>query len=328
MKGRIAILIAVTLLGVLMTVAAAQAEKMVFRISHTLDPTSHYNKGLMKLHELLQEKTKGELGLDIHHSAKLGSEYAVIEDVTRGALEMTLTSSAPLANFTKTFMVFDLPFIIKDRKKAYAWMDGPEGKKILDSVLSKNMVGLSIWENGFRHLTNSKRPVVKPEDAKGLKIRLMESPIHLATFKVLGAHPTPMPFGELFTAMQQKTVDGQENPLIIIATSKFNQVQKYLTLSGHFYTPAILLINKDVWEKKMTADQRAIMTDCVAQARDWERNYSIEMDGKLAGELKSKGMEVSYPDIGLWDMALAPVYKQFEPIIGKATIDSLINAQK
>jgi tripartite ATP-independent transporter DctP family solute receptor len=316
------------LLGVCMIAAAAQAEKLVFRISHTLDPTSHYNKGLMKLHELLQEKTKGELGLDIYHSSQLGSERDAIEGVTMGTLEMTLTSSAPLANFTKAFMVFDLPFIIKDRKKAYAWMDGPEGKRILDSVLDKNMVGLSIWENGFRHLTNSRRAVVKPEDAKGLKIRLMENPIHLATFKTLGAYPTPMPFGELFTAMQQKTVDGQENPLVIIATSKFNEVQKYLTLSGHFYAPAILLINKDVWEKKMTADQRKIMTECVVQARDWERNYSMDMDGKLAAELKSRGMEVAEPDKTLWGEALAPVYKEFEPVIGKAAIDSLINSQK
>ena len=328
MKKRIAFLITAALLCAFSVSATAQAAKLVFRVNHTLDPESHYHKGLQKLNDLIKEKTKGEVSLDIYHSSQLGSERDAIESVSTGILEMTLVSSAPLANFTKAFMVFDLPFIITDRKKAYTWMDGPEGKKILDSVLSKNMVGLSIWENGFRSLSNSKRAVVKPEDAKGLKIRLMENPIHVATFKTLGAYPTPMPFGELFTALQQKTVDGQENPLVIIATSKFHEVQKYLTLSGHFYAPAILLINKEVWDKKMTAEQRAIMTSCVAQARDWERNYSQDVDSKLAAELTSKGMEIVEPDKALWAKALAPVYKEFEPVIGKAAIDSLINAQK
>lgn len=327
MKKHLAILIAAALLGVFAAVPA-QAAKLTFRVNHTLDPTSHYHKGLEKLNELLKEKTKGDLSLDIYHSSQLGSERDAIEGVTMGTLEMTLVSSAPLANFTKSFMVFDLPFIIKDRQKAYAWMDGPEGQKILDSVLGKNMVALSIWENGFRNLTNSKRPVVKPADVSGLKIRLMENPIHLATFKTLGAYPTPMPFGELFTAMQQNTVDGQENPLVIIATSKFNEVQKYLALTGHFYSPAILLINKEVWDKRMTAEQRAIMTKCVAQARDWERKYSAEVDSRLAAELKSRGMEITHPDKEVWAKALASVYKEFEPVIGKAAVDSLINAQK
>lgn len=326
MKKRIVLLAAAALLAVCM-VSPVQA-KMLFRISHTLDPTSHYNKGLMHLHDLLQKKSNGDMALDIYHSAQIGSERDAIEGVTMGTLEMTLTSSAPLSNFTKTFMVFDLPFIITDRAKAYAWMDGPDGQKILDSLKKQNMVGLSIWENGYRHLTNSKRPVVKPEDVKGLKIRLMENPVHLATFKALGAYPTPMPFGELFTAMQQNTVDGQENPLVIISTSKFNEVQKYLALSGHFYAPAILLINKDVWETKMTADQRKIMTECIAEARDWERNYSQQMDEKLAGDLAKAGMTVTNPDKAQWAKVLEPVYKQFESVIGKDVIQSLIDAQK
>ncbi len=328
MKKRIGILIAVALLGVFVVAGTAQAAKLTFRVNHTLDPTSHYHKGLLKLDELLKEKTKGDLTLDIYHSSQLGSERDAIEGVGAGTLEMTLVSSAPLANFTNAFMVFDLPFIVKDRKKAYAWMDGPEGKKILDSVLGKNMVALSIWENGFRNLTNSKKAVVNPDDVKGMKIRLMENKIHLATFKLIGAYPTPMPMGELFTALQQKTVDGQENPLVIIYTSKLYEVQKYLTLSGHFYAPAILIVNKEVWDKKMTAEQRKIMTECVAQARDWERNYCQEVETKMLAELKAKGMEVSTPNKDVWAKALAPIYKEFEGTIGKAAIDSLINAQK
>ena len=245
-----------------------------------------------------------------------------------GTLEMTLISSAPLANFTNAFLVFDLPFIIQDRQKAYAYMDGPEGKKILDSVLSKGMVALGIWENGFRMLTNSKKPVAVPEDLNGLKIRLMENPIHVGTFKTLGAYPVPMPFGELFTALQQGTVDGQENPLIIISTSKFAEVQKYLSLTGHFYAPAILLINKDFWEKKLTDEQRKIFTEAELKARKWEREYSMENEKKLVESLKAQGMEVTEPDKAKFFEAVQPFYKEFEEKVGKEAIQKLIDAQK
>ena len=307
---------------------ALAAEKIVVRVAHTIAPDSHYNKGLEHLGKLLGEATNGQIELQIFHSSQLGSERDAIEGVSMGTLEMTLVSSAPLANFTNAFLVFDLPFIIQDRQKAYAWMDGPEGRKILDSVLSKGMVGLGIWENGFRMLTNSKKPVAVPDDLKGLKIRLMENPIHVGTFKTLGAYPVPMPFGELFTALQQSTVDGQENPLIIISTSKFAEVQKHLSLTGHFYAPAILLINKDFWEKTLTEEQRKIFTEAELKARHWEREFCIEIEKQLVGDLKAQGMEVTEPDKAKFFEAVQPVYKEFEEKVGKEAIQKLVDAQK
>lgn len=304
------------------------SDKLVIRVAHTIAPDSHYNQGLLYLGNLLKERTNGEIELQVYHSAQLGSERDAVEGVSMGTLEMTLVSSAPLANFTDKFMIFNLPFIVRDREKAYAWMDGPEGKKILDSMLSKNIVGLGIWENGFRNLTNSKYPVAKPEDIKGLKIRLMENPIHVSTFKTVGAYPVPMPFGELFTALQQKTVDGQENPLIIIYTSKFYEVQKYVTLTGHFYAPAVLLINKNFWENTLTEEQRKIFKECESEAKNWERQFSIKSEKELADSLKKEGMEVIIPDKALWVKATEPVYKQFEDKIGKDVIESFVNAQK
>jgi TRAP-type C4-dicarboxylate transport system substrate-binding protein len=156
----------------------------------------------------------------------------------------------------------------------------------------------------------------------------MENPIHVATFKTLGAYPVPMPFGELFTALQQKTVDGQENPLIIISTSKFSEVQKYLSLTGHFYAPAILLINKDVWEKKMTEDQRKIFTEAELKSREWERNFCIESEKTLVDSLKAAGMEVAEPDKAKFFEVLQPVYAEFEAKVGKERIQSLVDAQK
>lgn len=308
--------------------SALAADKVVLRIGHTIAPDSHYQKGLEHFASLLKEKSGGQIEMQIFHSSQLGSERDVIEGVSMGTIEMTLVSSAPLANFTNSFLVFDLPFIIVNREKAYAWMDGPQGRKILDTLTPKNIIGLGIWENGFRMLTNSQKPVVTPEDMKGLKIRLMENPIHVGTFKTLGAYPTPMPFGELFTALQQKIVDGQENPLVIIYTSKFFEVQKHLALTGHFYAPAILLVNRDFWEKKLTEDQRKIFQECELASRKWERQYCIDMEKTLVNDLKAKGMEVSTPDKVKWAEAVQPVYKEFEGKIGKEIIQDLINAQK
>ena len=315
-------------LVVLAAGSAFAADKIVVRVAHTLAPDSHYNKGLEHLGQLLSEASKGQIELQMFHSSQLGSERDAIEGVSMGTLEMTLISSAPLANFTNAFLVFDLPFIIQDRQKAYEYMDGPEGKKILDSVLSKGMVALGIWENGFRMLTNSKKPVAVPEDLNGLKIRLMENPIHVGTFKTLGAYPVPMPFGELFTALQQGTVDGQENPLIIISTSKFAEVQKYLSLTGHFYAPAILLVNKNFWENTLSEEQRKIFTEAELKARTWERNFSMENEKKLVDSLKAQGMEVTMPDKAKFFEAVQPVYKEFEEKVGKEAIQKLIDAQK
>ena len=308
--------------------SAFAADKTVIRVAHTIAPDSHYNKGLEYLGNLLAEATDGQIEVQIFHSSQLGSERDAIEGVSMGTLEMTLVSSAPLANFTDAFLVFDLPFIIQARQEAYAWVDGHEGQKILDSVLSKGMVALGIWENGFRMLTNSKKPVAVPEDLNGLKIRLMENPIHVGTFKTLGAYPVPMPFGELFTALQQKTVDGQENPLIIISTSKFAEVQKHLSLTGHFYAPAILLINKAFWEKTLTDEQRKIFIEAELKARHWERNYCIESEKLLVDSLKAQGMEIIEPDKAKFFDAVQPVYKEFEEQVGKEAIQKLIDAQK
>lgn len=307
--------------------AKGSDEVKVMRVSHTLAPESHYHQGLLKLDELLKEKSGGRLQLQVHHSAQLGSERDVVEGVSLGTIEMTLTSSAPLANFTDGFLVFNLPFIIRDREAAYKWMDGPEGMKILKSLESAGIKGLGIWENGFRNLTNSAKAVSTPADLGGLKIRLMENPIHVATFETMGARAVPMPFGELFTALQQKTVDGQENPLVIIETSKFYEVQNYLTLTGHFYAPAILLINKDYWDNKLTAEDRKIFIEAEKEAKQWERDYSKKSEKELRAKLEGKGMTVIDVDKKDWASAVSSVYDKFAGKIGQDRIDSIVRAQ-
>jgi len=299
----------------------------VFRVSIALSPDSHYYKGLKKMDSLMRESSNGTLGLDIHHSAEFGSEGESVEAVSRGSLDMTLSTTGPLALFTKAFMVFDLPFIIQDRTKAYAWMDGPEGQQLLDSLREHNITGLSIWESGFRQLTNSKQPITNPEDVKGMHIRVMENPIHVATFRELGALPTAIPFGDLYEALEQKKIIAQENPLDIIETSELYKVQNYLTLTGHFYSPAVLMINNAVWDA-LSEDQRTIIRNAAAATRDWERGYCHDLDTKLLHTLQGQGLVVTKPDQGVWKKAVAPIYAEFENTIGKKKIQSLIDAQQ
>jgi tripartite ATP-independent transporter DctP family solute receptor len=305
-------------------VAAPVEEKkpVVLRVGHTLTDDSHYGVGLAKLAELVKAKSGGSMEVQVFGNSKLGNERDLIEGVSLGTIEMCLTSTGPLPSFSKSFMVFDLPFIVQDRLKFYPILDGPTGQGMLDSLSVKAIKGIVFFENGFRNITNSRKPITSPKDMAGMKIRVMENPVHLETFKVLGANPSPMPFGELFTALQQKTMDGQENPLLIIKTSKFYEVQKNLALTGHFYSPAVLMINEKLY-KGLAADQQKALMDAASEARDFERNFIIESEKKIVDELKAAGMDVTSPDKAVFQKATESVYKKFEAEIGKELIDKI-----
>ena len=228
--------------------SATEVKEITIRVGHTTPPDSPYSKGVDYLAELLNEYSDGKITMQNFHSAQLGSDSDLIESVILGTVEMAVVSTAPLASFSKDFYIFDLPYLIKDREKAFGIMDGEIGQAIMDTLIPKGIKGVSFWENGFRQLSNNVRPVKSPADLKGLKIRTMENPIHVATFEALGAYATPMAGGELFTALQQGVVDGQDNPLPGVLTSKFYEVQKYVSLTGQFYSPGVLLINNAYYE--------------------------------------------------------------------------------
>ena len=182
--------------------------------------------------------------MQLFPAAQLGSERDMVEGLQLGSLEMTLTSTGPLGNFVPQVKLFNLPFLFKDSKSCYGVLDGEIGTQIADRFPKVGIRSLGWFENGFRNITNSKIAIEKPEDAKGIKIRVMEDDVFILTMKALGASPLPMAFGELYTALEQKTVDAQENPLAVIHSSRFFEVQKYLAMTGHFYSPAMLLISE------------------------------------------------------------------------------------
>jgi tripartite ATP-independent transporter DctP family solute receptor len=265
--------------------------------------------------------------VEVFHSSQLGNERDLIEGLQLGTVEMCVVSTAPLSSFTTKFEVFDLPFIFSETNKTRAVLDGPIGQGILDTLDAQGITGLCYFENGFRNITNNVRAITKPEDLKGLKIRTMENPVHMTSFRVMGADPTPMALGELFTALQQGTVDGQENPLAIINTSKFYEVQKYLSITEHFYAAAPLLIGKSFFDG-LDADIQQAIKEAAAEARGYERGLLDEMNTKLKEELQQAGMEMNTVDKQLFIDAVQSVYAEYEGEIGKDLIQQVQDAQK
>jgi len=235
---------------------------------------------------------------------------------------MVATSASPLTGLVPEFNVFDLPFIVTSEKAADAIYDGPIGAKLAALLEPKGIKLLAYYENGFRQLTNSVREVKSPADLKGLKIRTMQNPIHLAAWRALGANPTPMPFSEVFTAMQQKTIDGQENPIPTIYLSKFYEVQKYVTLTGHVYGPHILLINKKMFDSFPAEDQKIILEAAQASAK-FQRETNRKMNRDFIAELKKAGMvvtELTPEQVKAFQEAVKPVYDEWIPKIGKELV--------
>ena len=299
-----------------------EMEMVEFKIGITVDLDSHYGKGLLEMKRLLEQYSDNKMTLNIFENSKLGNERDMIEGVSMGTLDMVLSSTGPLPNFSPMFMIFDLPFIIKDRDAGYKFMDGLKGQEILDSLESKNIKGLGFWENGFRNVTNNEKEIKSPEDIKGLKIRTMENPIHLASFKQLGATPTPMAWGEVFTALQQGTIDGQENPLVGIHSTKVYEVQKYISLTEHFYSPAVLMVNKSKFDS-LSSEMQDVLIKAEKEAREWEREYCRQMDTELIQTLKYEGVVITEVDKSEWQKAVEPVYKEFEDQIPADLIKAL-----
>ena len=295
--------------------AGSSTAQYNIRVGHVLANSHPYQTGLEKFAELVEEKTNGAVHVDAFSDSQLGNERDMIEGLQLGTIEMALVSTAPLSGFTSDFLVFDLPYIFPDSDTARSCVDSEVGQGMLDSLESQGIKGLVYFENGFRHVTNSSKEIVHPSDMAGVKIRTMENAIQMETFSVMGADPTPMAFGELFTALQQKTIDAQENPLPVIDTSKFYEVQPYLSLTGHFYAPAPLLIGKAFYDSLPEEYQTAVV-ESAKEARDFERGLLDEMNERLVNEFKEKGITITEVDKDEWREAVQPVYDKY---IGEGT---------
>ncbi len=295
--------------------------------AHTTPPDHPYTLGMARYAQLVQERTRGRVAIQIHHSRELGDERQVVEGLQLGTIQLTVTSTGPLGGFVPEMNVVDLPFLFRSPEHAYKVLDGEIGRGLLDRFEKVGIKGLAFWENGFRHITTAKRPVREPSDLKGLKIRVMENRVHQAAFRHLGADATPMAWGEVFTSLQQGLLDAQENPIPIIYTFKLNEVQKYLSLTGHVYSPAPVLMSKKAWDG-LPPEIRKIMLDTALEVARYQRGLIREQEQQELRELQARGMIViENPDRAAFREAMRPVVGQFEGQFGKDLVQRIVDTK-
>ncbi len=305
----------------------AYAQEYRWKLGHVLAPTHPYNLAAVEFAKAVENETKGKVKIEVHHSGALGSEKDMIEQVRFGAMEMSLMSTGSMRVIEPRMEVEELPYAWPTRQQAYAALDGELGNKFKALLEPKGIYILAWAENGYRHMTNNVRSIQKPEDLKGLKIRSAEVQMRLDTFKLLGILPTPMAFTELFMALQQRTVDGQENPLAIIFSSKFYEVQKYLSLTGHIWGSANFEIHKGLWDKLPKEIQEVLQRNATKYA-DYERKLIQKSDTDLVAELKKKGMQVNEVDVRPFKAATLPIYEKFQGVFGKDIMDLVAKYSK
>lgn len=271
----------------------------------------------------VEEKSKGQIVVELYPNGVLGGDRQVIEAVQLGTIHMTIPAAAVLSGFEPKFQVLDFPYLFKDKASAYRALDGELGKKLNGMLLPLGMRNLAFGENGFRHVTNNRGPITKPSDMKGLKIRTMESPVHIESFKAMGGNPTPMNFGELYTALQQKTVDAMECPIPLIYTSKFYEVQKYCSLTGHFYAATVVLINEKFFQSLSKELQNILLEGAILYRRE-QRKISERQDSEMLEQLKKSGMrvnDVTPEQKKAFIEATRPVYDEFKKLVGDELIE-------
>ena len=302
---------------------AATSAQTTMRISISVAQNSHQGIAIDTFAKEVEKRTAGRYKVQTFYSGALGGERESIEAVQLGTQELAFSSTGPIPNFVPETKILDVPFLFRDKAHARAVLDGPIGQDMLKKFDAKGFKALAWGENGVRHMTNSKRDVKTPEDLKGLKMRTMENPVHIAAYKGLGIVTTPMAFPEVFTALQQGTVDGQENPLSVIMAAKFDQVQKHLSLTGHVYSPAIFVMNKASFDKLTAADKQAFI-DAAKEGVKLNRARVDADDATGVTELRAKGMTVTENvDKAKFVAMLAPVNAEFEKQFGKANLDAI-----
>ncbi len=321
LRSRIAVgLLPLLALGAMPTTAFAQK---VIKIAVSPAKASPFGVAIDGFCKSLEEKAGQRYKCQTFYSGALGGDREILEGLQLGTIEMTFTSTGATTNFVPEIRIFDIPYLFRDYSHARAVLDGPIGRSYLEKFRTRGLVGLAWGDNGFRHLTNSKRPVASPQDAKGLKIRTQENPLHIQAFRAFGLNPTPMAFPELYGALQQGTVDGQENPISLILTSKFYQVQKHLSLTGHAYAPGILVAGQKFFDALPAADKALFME--AAKAGIAANRAQVDLDEKNGiAYLKEQGVAVvEKVDRAAFEAALKPAYATFEAQFGRDNIQKI-----
>jgi len=311
-----------TLLAGLTLTAALPAQAIDIRLGHVLAPSHSWHQAALGFATEVKEKTAGRVNFVLFPSGQLGNEKTMVEGLQIGSQGAAIIGSGSFQPIEPKFAITELPYAWTSSAQAYAAFDGELGDALARLAEAKNLIILSWWENGFRHLTNNRGPVRTPADLAGLKTRVTPDKIRLDSFTALGANPAPLAFGELYSALQQKVFDAQENPLSIIYTASFFEVQKYLSLTGHVWGPANLVVSKPVWNRISAADQQVIRA-AAATWRDVQRKAISDSDAQFIAKLKEQGMVVNDVDKAAFVTAVAPIWQRYAATFGPALMATL-----
>ena len=297
---------AIALAAVALLPAAAHAQALKLTLGHGAAVGNPRHEASVKFAEVLKAKTAGRIEVQVAPSAQLGDDTAMVTALRTGALDMSANSQGAVANAVPEYAAYGMPFLFSSAAAAFKLLDGPLGKELADKSAEKGLVLLGTWDNGVRQMTNSKRPINKVEDMKGLKMRVPPDATLVDIMKSLGAESQQIKFAELYVALQQGVVDGQENPLVNIHASKLYEVQKHLALTNHQFQMTPFLMSKRSWDKLSDADKKAVQ-EAATEATALQRKLSQEADDRLLAELKAKGVQVTTPDKAAFAKATADV---------------------
>jgi len=313
------------IVAALFAVGAAQAQERTLKFA-TQNPKGHpITMGMDKFAELAAQKSGGKIKVQVFPGGTLGSDQHNVSALQGGTLDLVSLNSGILASQVKEFGVFDFPFMFASAKEADAVVDGPFGKMMHDKLEAKGIVGLAYWELGFRNITNSRRPIKSVGDIAGLKLRVIPNAINVDWVKALGANPTPMPFPEVYAALDQKAIDGQENPVTVINANKFHEVQKHLVITNHQYNPQSVIFSKKVWDT-LSAGEQKILRESAQEAAKFRREASRQQAGEALDNLKKNGMQVtelSSADLRKFQDAMKPVIAKHSEAVGPDVVKAL-----
>lgn len=301
--------------------------KVVLKLGHTGAPNHHYQEASLMFAKKVAEKTNNMVEVKVFPADQLGKQKELVEGAQLGTVDMVLTSDVELSGFEPIMGVLNLPFLFKDYDHVMKTLSGPVGDKLAAALDKKSLTVIGWWENGFRHITNSKRPINVPADLKGLKIRTPNGAVFVDTFNMMGASATPMAFGELYSALQLKTVDGQENPTTHILTQKFYEVQAYVSLSNHIHVVEPLIMSKAIYEK-LSPEQQKALKEAANEVAKWEFDTVKSMEAKEIEEIKTKGMKLNSVNTQAFQDATKDIYAKYEPKFTKELIDEIRAAGK
>ncbi len=310
--------LAFSLQGIAPQAQAADIQTRLIRFGYGLNQDSNQGRAVQVFADEVAKLSGGKMKIRAIGAAALGSDIQMQQALIGGAQEMMVGSTATLVGITPEMALWDTPFLFNSGEEADRVLDGETGQAVMRKLEDKGLVGLVYWENGFRNLTNSQKPVNGPEDFSGLKLRVMQNNVFLETFQRLGANAIPLPFSELFTALETKTVDGQENPYNTILSSKFYEVQKYLSITNHVYSPWIVTASKKWWDG-LSADERDVLLKAAAVSRDFERKDTRQEADKALAQLKADGMQintVSPEAVQKMRETIAPVNEKIKQDVG------------